>query len=130
MNNPPNILIVESHPVWQRWLSEYAKKTNLAPLVCENEVEALLLLKKTKVDLLLYDLVPSSTRTSTFLRLVKKHYPQTQVLLMTSDKSTYREWMEKVRPHELLLKPFEHFRFRTAAVHALKVRPAPAALQA
>ncbi|MDZ4723842.1 MAG: response regulator [candidate division Zixibacteria bacterium] len=104
MSPSAKILIVDDDPLLQELLNDTLSAVGYQTLSTSNATEALGLLQKSDIDLVITDIKMPDINGFQLLKLVRLHYPQMPVIFISGYATP--EMISAAGPDGFLLKPF------------------------
>ncbi|MCX6639271.1 MAG: response regulator [bacterium] len=107
MNQPKRVLVVDDEEGVREIVSEMIADMGFSVCGAESGEDALKLLKKTKVDLVISDVKIKGMDGLSLARRLRKRFPKLPLALMTAfDSADVRKMVSDRKVDFLLLKPF------------------------
>jgi two-component system, cell cycle response regulator len=122
-NHPANILIVDDEDLIRMTLSVMISSLGFHCTVASDGLEAIEVLKKTKCDLVLSDIIMPNMDGLELLKHIREHYPATDVIIATgfSDRASYADVI-KSGAIDFIKKPIEQPELEAKLARALRER--------
>jgi DNA-binding NtrC family response regulator len=123
MKETARILVVDDEPNICQVLSAVLRKEGHEVEVCRDGEEALLLMEKTPVDLLITDVIMNNVSGVELLQRVQAASPQTPVVMMTA-YGTIKSAVDAIKlgAFDYLAKPFDMDQMKSVVRKALTQR--------
>jgi len=120
---PATILIVDDEELIRISLSVLIASMGFRCIVASDGLEATEILKRTKCDLVLSDIIMPNMDGLELLNYIKKHHPETDVIIATgySDRASYADVI-KAGAIDFIKKPIEEPELEAKLARALRER--------